>query len=80
MTLVDVRAKPIEEILPTGLRSAGRVYEFDDLILATGFDAMTGTLVRIDIRGVGGATLAERWSEDRAPISGSPRSASRICS
>jgi cation diffusion facilitator CzcD-associated flavoprotein CzcO len=63
VTLVDVRSKPIEQILPTGLRTAKQSYEFDDLILATGFDAMTGTLVRIDIRGVGGATLAERWAE-----------------
>jgi cyclohexanone monooxygenase len=63
VTLVDVRAKPIEAILPTGLRTVAQSYEFDDLILATGFDAMTGTLVRIDIRGVGGVTLAERWAE-----------------
>ncbi|MEX2205363.1 MAG: NAD(P)/FAD-dependent oxidoreductase [Myxococcota bacterium] len=63
VTLVDARSKPIEQILPTGLRTAKQSYEFDDLILATGFDAMTGTLVRIDIRGVGGVTLAERWAE-----------------
>ena len=63
VTLVDVRAAPIEEILPTGLRTTERTYAFDDLILATGFDAMTGSLLRIDIRGAGGVTLAERWAE-----------------
>jgi cyclohexanone monooxygenase len=63
VTLVDVRSAPIEAITPKGLRTAKREYAFDDLILATGFDAMTGSLVRIDIRGVGGATLVERWAE-----------------
>jgi len=63
VTLVDVRSAPIETILPTGLRTAKQAYEFDDLILATGFDAMTGSLVRVDFRGVGGATLSERWAE-----------------
>jgi cyclohexanone monooxygenase len=60
--LVDVKSAPIEEITPTGLRTAKQEYVFDDLILATGFDAMTGSLVRIDIRGADGVTLAERWA------------------
>ncbi len=63
VTLVDVKSAPIEEITPTGLRTAKEKYAFDDLILATGFDAMTGSLVRIDIRGADGVTLAERWAE-----------------
>jgi cyclohexanone monooxygenase len=63
VTLVDVRSAKIEEILPTGLRTARQTYAFDDLILATGFDAMTGSLLRVDIRGAGGVTLAERWAE-----------------
>jgi cyclohexanone monooxygenase len=62
VTLVDVRSAPIEEVTSTGLRTTKREYAFDDLILATGFDAMTGALSRIDIRGVGGARLAERWA------------------
>jgi cyclohexanone monooxygenase len=58
-----VRATPIEEITPTGLRTSAGNYDFEDLILATGFDAMTGALMRIDIRGVGGVRLADRWAE-----------------
>jgi cyclohexanone monooxygenase len=63
VTLVDVRAAPIEAITPTGLRTADASYEFDDLIFATGFDAMTGALTRMDIRGVGGISLKDAWSE-----------------
>ena len=63
VTLVDVRSAPIEEITPSGLRTAKQAYAFDDLILATGFDAMTGALSRIDIRGVGGTRLADSWAE-----------------
>ena len=59
--LVDVSASPIEQITPTGVRTGGVDYELDDLILATGFDAMTGTLLRMDIRGRDGLTLGEAW-------------------
>jgi cation diffusion facilitator CzcD-associated flavoprotein CzcO len=62
VTLVDVRSAPIAEITPTGLRTTADSYRFDDLVLATGFDAMTGSLTRIDIRGSAGKTLAESWS------------------
>jgi cation diffusion facilitator CzcD-associated flavoprotein CzcO len=63
VTLVDVKSASIEAITPSGLRTTKEEYAFDDLILATGFDAMTGALTRIDIRGVGGTRLAERWAE-----------------
>jgi cation diffusion facilitator CzcD-associated flavoprotein CzcO len=63
VTLVDARATPIQEITPHGLRTGGASYEIDDLVLATGFDAMTGTLLRIDIRGRGGRTLKAAWAE-----------------
>jgi len=63
VTLVDVRSAPIEAITPTGLSTGKETFAFDDLILATGFDAMTGSLLRVDIRGAGGATLGERWAE-----------------
>lgn len=63
VTLVDVSSAPIEEITPSGLRAGGRAYDLDDLVLATGFDAMTGSLLRIDIRGKGGLPLSERWAE-----------------
>ncbi|SDR44882.1 flavin-containing monooxygenase [Paraburkholderia tuberum] len=61
VTLVDVKAAPIEEVTPRGLRTSAQVYELDILVFATGFDAMTGALRAIDIRGVGGVTLGERW-------------------
>ena len=59
--LVDISSAPIEELTPVGLRCGGRDFEFDCIIFATGFDAMTGTLLKIDIRGRGGRTLAEKW-------------------
>ncbi len=59
--LVDVRANPIEEILPHGLKAGGTTYDFDVLVLATGFDAMTGSVARIDIKGRSGQTLNEKW-------------------
>jgi len=60
--LVDVRENPIVEITPGGLRTASGEYELDVLVFATGFDAMTGSLLKIDIRGVAGQTLAEKWA------------------
>jgi cyclohexanone monooxygenase len=60
--LVDVRANPIEQILPHGLKAGGATYEFDVLVLATGFDAMTGSVAKIDIAGRGGQTLNEKWA------------------
>jgi cyclohexanone monooxygenase len=63
VTLVDVQSAPIEEITPAGLRTAAGSYELDVLVFATGFDAMTGSLSRIDIRGSGGQTLAAKWSQ-----------------
>jgi cyclohexanone monooxygenase len=63
VTLVDVSAKgaPIRGITPTGVRTADREYEFDVLVLATGFDAVTGAHTAIDIRGRDGLTLKEKW-------------------
>jgi cation diffusion facilitator CzcD-associated flavoprotein CzcO len=59
--LVDISLGGIEAITPEGLRAGGREYAFDALVFATGFDAMTGTLLRMDIRGRGGVTLHEKW-------------------
>lgn len=61
VTLVDAKATPIEEIIPTGLRTTSGDYEIDSIIFATGFDAMTGALLRMDIRGVGGLSLRDKW-------------------
>ncbi len=61
--LVDVRKSPIEQITEHGLKTVDDEYEFDTLVLATGYDAMTGALRRIDIRGREGKTLAGKWAE-----------------
>ena len=62
VTLVDIRKSPIEEILPEGIRTADEVHHFDILIYATGFDAFTGALFRIDVRGRDGLALEDYWS------------------
>jgi len=59
--LVDISRGGIERITPHGLVANGQSYTFDALVFATGFDAMTGTLLRMDIRGCGGLTLGEKW-------------------
>lgn len=63
VALVDLRQSPIERITPAGVRAGGREYPLDDLVFATGFDAMTGALLAIDIRGRGGLTLARKWAD-----------------
>ncbi len=63
VTLVDIRHDPIQEITPTGLRTEeGDEFEFDILVFATGFDAMTGAFNRIDIQGKGGLKLKDKWA------------------
>ncbi|MCC6433521.1 MAG: NAD(P)/FAD-dependent oxidoreductase [Acidimicrobiales bacterium] len=62
VTLVDIRSAPITEITPTGIRTADGHYEVDIIVYATGFDAMTGSFNRIDIRGRGGEALRDTWS------------------
>ena len=61
VTLVDVRAAPIEAITPTGLKTKDAEYPVDIIVFATGFDAMTGPLLRLNICGRGGLTLAKAW-------------------
>jgi cyclohexanone monooxygenase len=63
VTLVDIRRSPIETVTPDGLRTRDGAYAFDSLVLATGFDAMTGALLAVDIRGRAGRTLREAWAE-----------------
>jgi cyclohexanone monooxygenase len=62
VTLVDLRETPIEEIVPEGVRTTDTTYELDDLVFATGFDAMTGALLKPDIVGRDGISLREKWS------------------
>lgn len=62
VTLVDVRSAPISAIAPDGLRTADAFYSLDAIVFATGFDAMTGALGRIDIRGADDLPLKEKWT------------------
>ena len=61
VTLVNLQTAPIEQFTPTGLVAGGQAHDFDALVLATGFDAMTGTLLRLDLRGRGGQTIQAKW-------------------
>jgi cation diffusion facilitator CzcD-associated flavoprotein CzcO len=63
VSLVDIRNAPILEITPRGIRTEAAEYELDIIVFATGFDAMTGSLLKIDIRGLGGRSLREKWEE-----------------
>jgi cyclohexanone monooxygenase len=63
VTLVDIKSQPIEEVTANAVRAGGKSYEIDALVLATGFDAMTGSVARIDINGRGGQTLNQKWAE-----------------
>jgi cyclohexanone monooxygenase len=62
VTLVDIRTSPIQEITPRGLRTQASAYTLDSIVFAIGFDAMTGALLGIDIRGRGGMSLRDKWS------------------
>jgi cation diffusion facilitator CzcD-associated flavoprotein CzcO len=61
VTLVDIRETPITEITPSGLRTTDAEYDLDIIVFATGYDAMTGSLLKIDIRGPNGRTLKDKW-------------------
>ena len=61
--LVDLKGTPIERIDAAGVHTADTHYEVDTLVLATGFDAMTGSVARMNIVGRGGETLNDAWSE-----------------
>lgn len=63
VTLVDLRSTPIERITPDGVAYGDRKLALDALIFATGFDAMTGALLAIDIRGRNGRPLSECWAQ-----------------
>jgi len=63
VTLIDLRTAPIEAITPAGLRTRDEAYALDSLVFATGFDAMTGALLSIDIRGRAGQPLRHKWAE-----------------
>nr|WP_289015850.1 NAD(P)/FAD-dependent oxidoreductase [uncultured Methylobacterium sp.] len=60
--LVDLKATPIESIMPEGVRTRDTTYPLDVIVFATGFDALTGPLLALDIRGRGGQALKDVWS------------------
>ena len=62
VALVDLREEPIERVTATGVKTSAREYPVDAIVYAIGFDAMTGALDRIDIRGRGGVRLKDRWT------------------
>jgi cation diffusion facilitator CzcD-associated flavoprotein CzcO len=70
VTLVDLRRGGIEEITPTGIRTGQGDFELDVIVYATGFDAMTGALDRIDIRGRDGRLLREAWADGARTLLG----------
>jgi len=61
VSLVDLRADPIERITANGIRTRTREHPLDVIVFATGFDAMTGPLLKMDIRGRAGKSLREEW-------------------
>jgi cation diffusion facilitator CzcD-associated flavoprotein CzcO len=68
--LISILDTPIERITPTGLQTTEREFAFDLIVFATGFDAITGSLDRIDIRGAGGQRLKERWKRGLETFAG----------
>ena len=79
--LVGVRDNPIARITPNGIELAdGTVHELDVIVLATGFDAGTGSLTRIDVRGRDGRSLTEDWGRDIRTMMGLACTATRTCS
>jgi cation diffusion facilitator CzcD-associated flavoprotein CzcO len=63
VTLIDVAERPIEAITQASVRADGREFVVDMLVIATGFDAMTGAIMNVDIRGRGDVSLRERWAD-----------------
>jgi cation diffusion facilitator CzcD-associated flavoprotein CzcO len=63
VTLIDLRQAPIETLTQHGVRTTADVYKVDAIVFAIGFDAMTGSLTRIDIRGRGGQALPDKWEQ-----------------
>lgn len=63
VTLVDLKKTPITSVTVSGLRAGNTLHELDALVCATGYDALTGALLAIDIRGRGGKLLADKWAD-----------------
>jgi cation diffusion facilitator CzcD-associated flavoprotein CzcO len=63
VTLVDLKTEPFKRIRREGIETTAKSYDLDVIIYATGFDAITGAFKRVDIRGVGGQSLKEKWAQ-----------------
>jgi cyclohexanone monooxygenase len=63
VSLVDLRADPIERLIPAGIRTRSAEHPLDVIVYATGFDALTGALLRLNVAGRGGDELAAAWSD-----------------
>ncbi|MCC2655150.1 MAG: cyclohexanone monooxygenase [Panacagrimonas sp.] len=61
--LVDIRETPIEQITADGIQTSDKKYELDAIVFATGFDALTGPVTRLNIRGRGGQKIEQKWAE-----------------
>ena len=68
--LVDISETPLERVTETGIRTTERDYDFDIIVYATGFDAITGSFDHIDIRGRDGLTLREKWFDNPSTFLG----------
>jgi cyclohexanone monooxygenase len=62
VSLVDIRSAPVESVYPGGVKTAADSYDLDTMVFATGFDALTGALFAIDIRGADGLPLRSAWA------------------
>ena len=63
VSLVDVKSAPIVEFTETGIKTTDAAYDLDVIVTATGFDAVTGALKRIDVEGLDGLKLKDKWQE-----------------
>ncbi len=61
--LIDLNKTPIERVTETGIKTTGEDFEFDMIIYATGFDAVTGAFDAIDFQGIGGKRLLDKWAD-----------------
>ena len=68
--LVDINETPLERVTETGIRTTERDYDFDIIVYATGFDAITGSFDHIDIQGRDGLTLREKWFDNPSTFLG----------
>ena len=78
MSLVDLREDPIETFTQKRIRTRDGEHPIDMLVLATGFDAVSGSMLAINPKGRGGLSLKEKWGSASRPTSGRPSRASNL--